>query len=193
MSKRKFVVSAVAALSAGSMAFAGSADDWLSTTDDTAIIRSYGTRHVCVFTNTASAVTLTLKQAMTLEEYLVVGGGGSGGNAVGGGGGGGGVVHSGEPQGVAAAAQFEIAVGAGGEQRKDQKMSGLQGGHSTLSFGGQTIYGYGGGGGGGFSRACCRSAKPDWIRWRPRVYLFNWDGRLAMERAARPQRRTFRQ
>lgn len=153
MSKRKFVVSAVAALSAGSMAFAGSADDWLSTTDDTAIIRSYGTRHVCVFTNTASAVTLTLKQAMTLEEYLVVGGGGSGGNAVGGGGGGGGVVHSGEPQGVAAAAQFEIAVGAGGEQRKDQKMSGLQGGHSTLSFGGQTIYGYGGGGGGGFREA----------------------------------------
>lgn len=151
--KHKLVASAFAALSAGSMAFAGSADDWLSTTDDTAIIRSYGTRHVCVFTNTASAVTLTLKQAMTLEEYLVVGGGGSGGNAVGGGGGGGGVVYSGEPQGVAAAAQFEIAVGAGGEQRKDQKMSGLQGGHSTLSFGGQTIYGYGGGGGGGYSEA----------------------------------------
>ena len=138
-------------------------DDWLSVSDDTAVVRTFGSRHILIFTNTASAATVTLKRAMTLDEYLIVGGGGGGGNSgnvfSGGGGGGGGVVHANAPQSVAAAAELTVTVGAGGATTTSNFMAGKQGGHSSLAFGGQTIYGYGGSGGAGYSESVLPAAK----------------------------------
>ncbi len=54
-------------------------DDYLSATDDLVRTNWVGNRVVYIFTNTASAATITFKQAMTYREALVVGGGGSGG------------------------------------------------------------------------------------------------------------------
>ena len=158
------VASCLIAAVAAFVVRAEQSDDWLSVSDDTAIIRTFGTRHILIFTNTASAATVTLKKAMTLDEYLLVGGGGGGGNGGGGsnyagaGGGGGGVVHSKIPQAVAAAAELTVTVGAGGATSAGFK-AGKQGGHSSLAIGGQTIYGYGGSGGAGCSESVLPAAK----------------------------------
>ena len=144
-----------AALSAvlSATTLAGHSDEWLSVSDDTAVVRTYGTRHVCVFTNTSAAATVTLKKGMTLDEYLVVGGGGAGGNNIAGGGGGGGVVHADEPQALSAGAELVVSVGAGGATSAVKNGSGSQGGHSTLAFGGRTVSGFGGNGGASFTDA----------------------------------------
>ena len=149
----------------GAMAYE---DDYVTITGDESVSTNWvDGRVVYVFTNTASAATVTLKQAMTLEEALVVGGGGAGGwgyvtptdyqNYGGGaGGGGGGVVLTNLVDVLAAGGELSVSVGAGGlpdEYYDAENCPAPQGGNgqpSTLVFGERTIKAFGGGGGGSY-------------------------------------------
>ena len=144
MVRRLACLAAVAGLSFGASAY----DDGFVTCDDDSVVsKSFGTRRVYVFTNTAAAATLTASRQLTLEEWLVVGGGGAGGCNIGGGGGGGGVVHAVPRTAVGAGTDFVASVGKGGLAPSSGKGAGGQGGHSSLAFGSISTNAWGGNGG----------------------------------------------
>ena len=112
-------------------------------------------RHVYIFTNTASAITLTARQDLTLVDALVVGGGGGGGNSVGGAGGGGGVTQLSSLRMLLSGQSLTLNVGAGGSNSDGTSPfpSGTQGGTSTVVFpNASSLVAYGGGGGGGYQK-----------------------------------------
>lgn len=126
-------------------------DDYLSATDDLVRTNWVGNRVVYIFTNTASAATITFKQAMTYREALVVGGGGSGGGCAGGGGGGGGVISQVQDKYCAPGATMSVTVGKGAVG--GTSINGPHGSHSVLVFGDETLTAFGGGGGGCYTGA----------------------------------------
>ena len=134
------LISAVAAF--GAWAYD---DGFVACDDESVTFKALGTWRVYVFTNVSATANLTVLRALTLEEWLVVGGGGAGGYYIGGGGGGGGVLHLAPRELIGAGTQFSATVGAGGLARDSNP--GLQGGHSTLTFGGESFVAFGGNGG----------------------------------------------
>ena len=135
-------------------------DAYITTTDDSVVFKEVGGRKVYVFTNTAEAATVTFKQAMTLEEALLVGGGGAGGwgGGYGAGGGGGGVVWTNLLRTVAADEGLSVFVGTGGDPyanyvadstiNAERYPHGGNGAPSGLTIGADEFVAYGGGGGG---------------------------------------------
>ena len=129
-------------------------DEFLTIVGDESVRTNWvGNRVVYVFTNTASAVSATFKQKMTLEEALVVGGGGAGGGFHGAGGGGGGVLDLTARTFCPESAQISLTVGKGGASNGNGV--GNSGSPSSVTIGGVTSTAHGGGGGG-----CGTSALP---------------------------------
>ena len=65
----------------------------LSTTDNAARRLEMDGKYVYIFTNAASAASVTLKRNLVLTDALLVGGGAAGGNTMAGGGGAGGFIE----------------------------------------------------------------------------------------------------
>ena len=122
-------------------------DEFLTIVGDESVRTNWvGNRVVYVFTNTASAVSATFRQKMTLEEALVVGGGGAGGGFHGAGGGGGGILDLTARTFCPESAQISLTVGKGGAGNGNGV--GRPGSSSSVTIGGVTSTARGGGGGG---------------------------------------------
>ena len=137
------VISAAVALGAASAWAAGTLpagyeDENISTTDTSARRFDVDGKSVYVFTNAASALTVTAKRGIVLVDCLLVGGGGGGGHGRGGGGGGGGgVTNAVDIVGayIDTDENFTVAVGAGGAGSVLTSSKGGNGGATSLEFG----------------------------------------------------------
>lgn len=144
-------------------ATAAAFEDYNLTATDAKVKRVLdGDNLVYIFTNPdAGAVTVTLKEPMTLERVLLVGGGGAGGWTIGGGGAGGGFVETEPAAALAAEATLSLSVGAGGDPQASAPGTtwprGGNGGDSTLAFGETSVVARGGGGGGSWSSGAAGS------------------------------------
>ena len=122
----------------------------LSTTDNAARRLEMDGKYVYIFTNAASAASVTLKRNLVLTDALLVGGGGAGGNTMAGGGGAGGFIElAGVYAGYEAGDTIAFTVGAGGAVATGQNRGG-SGGDTILTLDGTTHTAKGGGGGGGW-------------------------------------------
>ena len=125
-------------------------DDNISTTESSARRLDIGDKYVYIFTNSASASSVTLKRNLVLTDVLLVGGGGAGGNTMAGGGGAGGVIElAGIYAGYEANDTIAFTVGEGGATATGQNRGG-NGGDTVLTLGETTHTAKGGGGGGGW-------------------------------------------
>ena len=123
----------------------------LSTTDNAARRLEMDGKYVYIFTNAASAASVTLKRNLVLTDVLLVGGGGAGGNTMAGGGGAGGFIELADVYaGYEAGETIAFTVGAGGAVATGQNRGG-NGGDTILTLDGTTHTAKGGGGGGGWS------------------------------------------
>ena len=122
----------------------------ISVADPSVRRRDIDGNHVYIFTNAASAKTVTVKRGISLTGFLLVGGGGGGGHTMAGGGGGGGVTNATGLVGVHAYKNdtFKLVIGAGGEGSTSQSVKGGNGRETTLDFGLFAVSAFGGGGGG---------------------------------------------
>ena len=84
---------AAAVLCGASASQADYSDENIATTDDSVRRLEVGGKSVYVFTNAASALTVTAKRNLAMTDCLLVGGGGAGGNTMAGGGGAGGFIE----------------------------------------------------------------------------------------------------
>ena len=128
-------------------------DENISVADPTVRRRDIDGSHVYIFTNAASAKTVTVKRGISLTGFLLVGGGGGGGHTMAGGGGGGGVTNATGLVGVHACKNdtFTLVVGAGGEGSTGQSFKGGNGRETAFDFGLLTVSAFGGGGGGSWT------------------------------------------
>ncbi len=127
----------------------------ISVADPSVRRRDIDGSHVYIFTNAASAKTVTVKRNISLTGFLLVGGGGGGGHTMAGGGGGGGVTNATGLVGVHAYKNdtFKLVIGAGGEGSTGQSAKGGNGRETTLDFGLFAVSAFGGGGGGSWKSA----------------------------------------
>ena len=138
-------------------AFAAQADysdENIATTDDSVRRLEVGGKSVYVFTNAASALTVTAKRNLAMTDCLLVGGGGAGGGKTGGGGGAGGVTNAanlGASAFVAKNGTFTVTVGAGGTHNNNPQSKGGNGGTTSIVFGEFSASVAGGGGGGSWN------------------------------------------
>ncbi|MBR2354808.1 MAG: hypothetical protein IKA69_00300, partial [Kiritimatiellae bacterium] len=133
-----------------SRTFAITEDENVSTTAASSYRLLVGDNLVYVFTNAASAQTITARKNLFLADALLVGGGGAGGINFGGGGGGGGVVAlDGVNFSLAPGESLEFSVGAGGKPSTSTAAGNSRyGGNSSISIGDRFYFAKGGGGGG---------------------------------------------
>ena len=139
-------------------------DDYVTITGDESVSTNWvDGRVVYVFTNTASAATMTFKADMTLRDALVVGGGGAGGGVIGGGGGGGGVVTLAVSRVVFEGTELGITVGRGGTPASASGYGNQSGGgtSSSVTFN-SSPYLEAFGGGGGCNYTCPTLASGKW-------------------------------
>ena len=139
-------------------------DDYVTITGGESVSTNWvDGRVVYVFTNTASAATMTFKADMTLRDALVVGGGGAGGGVVGGGGGGGGVVTLAVSRVVFEGTELGITVGRGGTPASAGGYGNQSGGgtSSSVTFN-SSPYLEAFGGGGGCNYTCATLASGKW-------------------------------
>ena len=124
-------------------------DEIISTTDLAARRLTVDGMSVYVFTDPASAHTVTPKADLFIADCLLVGGGGGGGRTMAGGGGGGGVNATGAVGTfVSVSNAFTVVVGAGGAGSTASNVKGGNGGDTSLGFGSFAVTANGGGGGG---------------------------------------------
>ena len=123
-------------------------DDYIATSDASAIPHEAPAEVSYSFTNAIGDVILRLKEPRILVDCLIVGGGGAGGGGAsnggyrgGGGGGGGGVVYREVKAEIGTDSDLVVQIGAGGIA------SAHHGGDSFLKITNETICAYGGGGG----------------------------------------------
>ena len=133
-----------------SRTFAITEDENISTTAASSYRLLVGDNLVYVFTNAASAQTITARKNLFLADALLVGGGGAGGINFGGGGGGGGVVAlDGVNFSLVPGESLEFSVGAGGKPSTSTAAGNSRyGGNSSISIGDRFYFAKGGGGGG---------------------------------------------
>lgn len=150
MNPRILLVSALCLAGGGVLAEAYE-DDYITSSDASVRCIVLPGRNVYVFTNTEDEVSVTAKNALTVQRALIVAGGGSGGrNGCGAGGGGGGVIYDTSTHEVAANETLTLRVGAGGIGRFEGSSADWQGKDSVLTIGGTTWTAIGGGYGGGW-------------------------------------------
>ena len=145
---------AAAILCGASAAQADYSDENIATTDDSVRRLEVGGKSVYVFTNAASALTVTAKRNLAMTDCLLVGGGGAGGGKTGGGGGAGGVTNAanlGASAFVAKNGTFTVTVGAGGTHNNNPQSKGGNGGTTSIVFGDFSASVAGGGGGGSWN------------------------------------------
>ena len=125
-------------------------DDIIATTAHAGRRLSAGGNVVYVFTNAASARTITARKNLFLVEALLVGGGGAGGINFGGGGGAGGVIAlDGVNFSIESGESLPFSVGAGGRPSTSTAAGNIRyGGDTSISIGGRDYLAKGGGGGG---------------------------------------------
>ena len=150
MGKYRSFLTATAILYGAFAAQADYSDENIATTDESVRRLEVGGKSVYVFTNAASALTVTAKRGIVLSDCLLVGGGGGGGHGRAGGGGGGGVTNVTDIVGayIDRDDTFTLAVGAGGAGGSSNSVKGGNGGETSLRFGLFDASIRGGGGGG---------------------------------------------
>ena len=133
-----------------SRTFAITEDENVSTADTAAYRLDVGDNVVYVFTNAASAQTITARKGLFLAKALLVGGGGAGGINFGGGGGGGGVVALDDVNfSLAPGESLRFTVGVGGKPSTSTAAgNGRYGGDTSIYIGDKFYRAKGGGGGG---------------------------------------------
>ena len=153
MGKYRSFLTAAALFFGAFAAQADYSDENIATTDDSVRRLEVGGKSVYVFTNAASALTVTVKRGIVLSDCLLVGGGVGGGFQMAGGGGGGGVTNAADIVGayIDTGDTFTVAVGAGGAGCASASSKGGNGGDTSLEFGMFSATVAGGGGGGSWS------------------------------------------
>ena len=162
MGKYRSFLTATAILYGAFAAQADYSDENIATTDESVRRLEVGGKSVYVFTNAASALTVTAKRGIVLSDCLLVGGGGGGGHGRAGGGGGGGVTNVTDIVGayIDRDDTFTLAVGAGGAGGSSNSVKGGNGGETSLRFGLFDASIRGGGGGGSWGSTAGARALP---------------------------------